>query len=79
MKNKRLFRNIAAIIIIAAGCGYAIAAAVKSSVSIVPGQLELTSKLTAKALENNHLRKQPQDAGLSSRIFDEYFKASAML
>lgn len=74
MKNKHLLLNIAAVIIIAAGCGYAIAAAVKSTTSTVPGQLELTGKLTAKALNYHHLRKQPQDAGLSSRIFDEYFK-----
>ena len=74
MKNKRFFCYIAAIFIIAAGCTYAIAAAAKSNNAIRPGQLELTSKLTAKALENNHLRKLPQDAGLSSRIFDEYFK-----
>ena len=75
MKNKRFFCYLAAILIIAAGCTYAIAAAKTSnSATIRPGQLELTGKLTAKALENNHLRKLPQDAGLSSRIFDEYFK-----
>lgn len=74
MKNKRFFRNLAVVILIAAGCTYAIASAVKTGASIVPGQLELTGRLTAKALENNHLRKLPQDAGLSSRIYDEYFK-----
>ena len=74
MKNKRFLRNITAVVIVAVGCGYAIASAVKSNISIIPGQLELTCRLTAKALEKNHLRKQPQDVGLSSRIYDEYFK-----
>ena len=75
MKNKRFFRIFAIFVFTVAGCACAAAAAAKpASGTILPGQLEITGKLTAKALERNHLRKQVQDAGLSSRIFDEYFK-----
>ena len=64
-----------AVLLFAAGCGCAIAHAVSSNApALLPGQLGLVGKLTSKALEKTHLRKQPQDAGLSSRIFDEYFK-----
>ncbi|MBO5923041.1 MAG: hypothetical protein J6Q81_00875, partial [Lentisphaeria bacterium] len=75
MKNKHFFRNIAIILFIAASCSIVVAAAAKTGATkLLPGQLELTGKLTAKALEKTHYRKLPQDAGLSSRIFDEYFK-----
>ncbi|MBR2357805.1 MAG: carboxy terminal-processing peptidase [Lentisphaeria bacterium] len=75
MKNKRFLWKILTAVIFAAACSYVIAQAVSSPVSaLIPGQLELVGKLTSKALEKNHLRKQVQDASLSSRIFDEYFK-----
>ncbi len=73
MKNRKIFYFSLLFLLIAAGGTYAIAAAVRSAHTILPGQLELVGRLTAKALENNHLRKLPQDASLSSRIFDEYF------
>ena len=48
--------------------------AAKTASNLQPGQLELIGRLTAKALERNHLRKLPQNAMLSARIFDEYIK-----
>ena len=48
--------------------------AAKTASNLQPGQLELIGRLTAKALERNHLRKLPQNAILSARIFDEYIK-----
>ncbi len=38
------------------------------------GRLEVVGRLTSKALDSNHFRKQQQDEQLSSRIFDEYLK-----
>ena len=48
--------------------------AAKTASNLQPGQLDLIGRLTAKALERNHLRKLPQNAMLSARIFDEYIK-----
>ena len=48
--------------------------AAKTASNLQPGQLELIGRLTAKALERNHLRKLPQNSILSARIFDEYIK-----
>ena len=74
MRNKIFIQFIVFTLFTAAG-SYAMAKSGAKAVATYPaGQLELTSKLTAKALEKHHLRKIPQDAGLSSRIFDEYFK-----
>lgn len=73
MKNKLFLQSLVPAFFIAVICSSLTAAPAGNTV-YPPGQLELTGKLTAKALEKTHFRKQPQDAGLSSRIFDEYFK-----
>jgi len=73
MKNKHFYGKIVIAAALAICCSLLLFGAVKSS-QVLPGQLELVSRLTFKALENNHLRKLPQDHRLSAQIFDEYFR-----
>ncbi len=75
MKNKLVLKTLTAAVLIFTGCCCAFSAvASPGNTNILPGQLELTGRLTAKALEKNHFRKLAQDAALSSLIFDGYFK-----
>ena len=75
MKNKHFFTILFAVLLVSAPVGYLLAAQpVPGTTQLQPGQLEITGRLTAKALEKNHFRKLPQDTTLSSQIFDEYFK-----
>ncbi len=74
MKNKWLFLKIFLVMLLAGLCGYGLVAGGRAAApKMLPGQLELIGRLASKALANNHLRKLPQDAVLSSRVFDEYF------
>ena len=75
MKNKHFFTILFAVLLVSAPVGYLLAAQpAPGTTQLQPGQLEITGRLTAKALEKNHFRKLPQDTTLSSQIFDEYFK-----
>lgn len=74
MKNIRFLLKVKLLVLLTLCCGYLFGASADTSQRLQPGQLEIIARLTAKALERNHLRKLPQDARLSARIFDEYFK-----
>jgi len=73
MKRKSFFYGFI-LLLLAISSLPAFAASASSRTPVSNDQLILIGRLTAKALENNHLRKRAQNEMLSSLIFDEYFE-----